>query len=45
MKTTVAILASLVIWITAAAPASAADAVPQGFDEAICKMFPWLCPR
>lgn len=43
MKTTAAILASLVIWFSAAVPASADDASPQGIRDAICKMFPWMC--
>lgn len=45
MKLALAMLTSLVIWFTAAVPASAADAAPQGLDEWYCKMFPWMCPR
>lgn len=45
MKTAVAILTSIVVWSAAAVPVSAPDPAPQGFDEAICKLLPWLCPR
>jgi hypothetical protein len=45
MKIALAMLTSLVIWFTAAVPASAADPALQGLDEAFCKLFPWACPR
>lgn len=49
MKITVAVITSLVMWFTAPVPASAVSTVaypvPQGFDQAVCKLFPWMCPR